>query len=74
MFRFLLFKNMLRRKLDYMINLVDKNAGCDEDLSTHLRREKLLRTNFDFIQPERQVIKTVENVTMKFSHSKRKCS
>ena len=53
------------------INLIDNNAGCgDEALSTHLRREQLLRSSFDFIKPEKVVIKTVEGkITKDFYYS-----
>ena len=45
------------------IHLVDNNAGLGNELSTHKRRENVLREHFDFIIPEKHVIKIVGNVT-----------
>ena len=45
------------------IDLIDDAISLKEKLSTPFRRDKLLKTKFDFITPQRKVIKTVEGVT-----------
>ena len=44
------------------IDLIDDAISLKETLSTPYRRDKFLKTKFDFITPERKVIKTVEGV------------
>ena len=43
------------------IVLMDNCIGLKDRLETHYKREKYLKTKFSFIEPERMVIKTIEN-------------
>ena len=43
------------------IVLMDNCIGLKDRIETHFKREKYLKTKFSFIEPERMVIKTIEN-------------
>ena len=45
-----------------LIDLVEHSSGLGDQLETHLRREKVLKSTFKFIKPELRIIGKKENV------------
>ena len=54
-------QNVSIEKVTRDIALIDNVIGLKDQISTNFKRESYLKTKYQFIIPERVVIKTVEN-------------